>query len=276
MTSSHSAGIAKLVVIPIIALLVAMPLSTASGQISKTAWEQETAGSYPTGPGCFVLAYPSLTWSQTPCGGRVTNLMTVGNGNDYVGYSGSGSSKIIGDADGWVLSMSGFTSEYDSKVSVNSGVDYYSLQLNSQTFYTTVGGVSVLAWQQFIFENNGVSGGGVLFMQYWLLGYLNNNASCPSNWYPQGKSCVISTGGTNTNTGYWLVSSSGGVFGYGNASEANFNSGTSIEIEVHLWNATGYMITPTCSNSGYTGETNNLFLSSCSVNGAAYYVDENN
>jgi hypothetical protein len=249
--------------------------------------------------------------------------MTVGNVNDYVGYSGSGSSKIIGDADGWVLSMSGFTSEYDSKVSVNSGVDYYSLQLNSQTFYTTVGGVSVLAWQQFIFENNGVSGGGVLFMQYWLLGYLNNNASCPSNWYPQGKSCVISTGGTNTNTevpsnlanplkleGIAASSSVGNdvaklcdfsilycwsnsatnlvnlyanwhwtewnVFGYGNASEANFNSGTSIEIEVHLWNATGYMITPTCSNSGYTGETNNLFLSSCSVNGAAYYVDENN
>ena len=61
-----------------------------------------------------------------------------------------------------------------------------------------------------------------------------------------------------------------GVFGLGNLSQAQFNSGTSITVNLQEQDGSGTIITPTCDSIGFTGETNNLNLSgSCSVSG--YY-----
>ena len=56
------------------------------------------------------------------------------------------------------------------------------------------------------------------------------------------------------------------VFGVGDGSQANFNSGTTITVTNTLKDQSANVIVPSCVNSGYTGETNNLNLGSCSSN----------
>jgi hypothetical protein len=62
---------------------------------------------------------------------------------------------------------------------------------------------------------------------------------------------------------YWLQSEFN-VFGLGDGSQANFNAGTSITVANALKDQSGNVIVPSCVNAGYTGETNNLELGSCS------------
>jgi len=62
------------------------------------------------------------------------------------------------------------------------------------------------------------------------------------------------------------------VFGYGALSQANFNSGTTITVTNTLKDQSGNVIIPSCVNTGYTGETNNLNLGSCSSNGNGQIV----
>jgi hypothetical protein len=49
------------------------------------------------------------------------------------------------------------------------------------------------------------------------------------------------------------------VFGNGNGSQVNFNSGTTFAVQTSLYN--GNSFTPSCSQTSFTGETNNLSLS---------------
>ena len=62
------------------------------------------------------------------------------------------------------------------------------------------------------------------------------------------------------------------VFGVGSGSEANFNSGTTITVANALTDQSGNVIVPSCVNTGYTGETNNLNLDSCSSNNSGLIV----
>lgn len=56
------------------------------------------------------------------------------------------------------------------------------------------------------------------------------------------------------------------VFGYGNGAQAQFNSGTTITVRNLLFDSDARPIRTTCVNlPGYTGETNNLDLVSCST-----------
>ncbi len=63
----------------------------------------------------------------------------------------------------------------------------------------------------------------------------------------------------------WQYSESN-VFGVGSASQANFNSGTTITVTNTLKDQSTNVIVPSCVNTGYTGETNNLNLGPCSSN----------
>lgn len=58
------------------------------------------------------------------------------------------------------------------------------------------------------------------------------------------------------------------IFGLGDYSEAEFNSGTTITVANTLKDQSANVIVPSCVNTGYTGETNNLNLAanSCSPN----------
>ncbi len=56
------------------------------------------------------------------------------------------------------------------------------------------------------------------------------------------------------------------VFGVGSGSQAIFNSGTTITVTNTLRDQSTTVIVPSCVNTGYTGETNNLNLGPCSSN----------
>jgi hypothetical protein len=66
------------------------------------------------------------------------------------------------------------------------------------------------------------------------------------------------------------------VFGVGSGSQANFNFGTTITVTNSLKDQSGNAIVPSCVNTGYTGETNNLNLGSCSTNGNQIVFTESN
>ena len=56
------------------------------------------------------------------------------------------------------------------------------------------------------------------------------------------------------------------VFGVGSGSQANFNTGTTITVTNTLKDQSANVIVPSCVNTGYTAETNNLNLGTCSSN----------
>ena len=152
--------------------------------------------------GCFVAKYPSTVWQQVKCGTAPSipllpsRTLAVGGGGtaDYVATSAS---TLIGSSSG-SFQISGLTSETNTGgTGVPQGTDYYSLQIDTNTFTTSTtytGGKSTPAWEQFAFTNDPVSGGS-LFIQYWLVGYYHTYGSCPStSWTPyEGFSCYEST-----------------------------------------------------------------------------------
>jgi len=72
---------------------------------------------------------------------------------------------------------------------------------------------------------------------------------------------------------YWYLSEFN-VFGWGNGSQAQFNSGTKITV-VNTLTLNG-KLEPLCSNMGQTGETNNLNLGSCSSGNTYIQFTESN
>jgi len=283
--------------------------------------------------GCFEAKYPSTVWQASKCGTAPLQPLqpsraspsTVGNGNDEVAQAPSG--KLIGSSVGSFQSVTGLTSETDSKYGANE----FGLQVNSQTFTTSTtytSGKSATGWEQFVFIND-PSGeyGTQIYIQYWLLGYHSAYGSCSStgppngsSWMQSGSSCYANSPSTSVPTqtasnlanlilnGYANFGGSndeaelcisGGscysiaitdqvvnlylnwqdaefnVFGYGDGSQAIFNSGTSITVVNSLNDQNGNLIVPTCVVTGFTGETNNLNLGSCASNSGQIMFTEN-
>jgi len=300
--------------------MLTMSFSAASAQISKAEWGQIALTTNPSGPGCSSISYPSTTWTSTDCTNPPSGATTVGNGHDN--YASSGSTKI-GQVDGFVNSMTGFNGESDNE----SGTNHYSLQTNSQEFGTTYGGNSVTGWEQFIYNGNGASQNGSVWIEFWLIGYGTCPGTAPNSyvgvWQQSGSNCYANSDGRSTDIelpsnlahieseGIAATSGTGndisklcdfnlstcwsisipqvlnlylhwtqvewGVFGYDNGSRALFTSPVpTLDIEVHLWDGSGTQITPTCNSggfTGFTGETNNLNLGSCSVSGSMDYSE---
>ena len=303
-------------------LILTMPSSLKATTIAPVqlsnwpAWNRFISHTPTPRAGCFEAAFPSTVWQPAQCAtAPLIPLLpsTVGNGNDEVAESPS--STLIGSSSGSFQSISGLTSEVDSK----AGADYYTLQDNTNFFTTSTpytGNNSTRGWEQFVFANDG-SSLGFVFIQYWLINYQKNYGGCPSTGPPNGSSWMEYSGSCYANspgilapsesgsnlanlilTGYANFGSndqailciSGGscytmaitpqvvnlyqywqdaefnVFGYGDGSEANFNSGTSIAVSNSLADQQGKAFVPSCVNTGYTAETNNLNLGSCSSN----------
>ena len=104
---------------------------------------------------------------------------------------------------------------------------------------------------------------------------LGGYANFGSNGYDVDEFCIVGTGCDRIeitdqvlNLYQHWTDAEFNVFGYGNLSEANFNSGTTITVVNSLVDESGNAIAPSCYYYGYTGETNNLNLvpSSCSAN----------
>jgi len=228
--------------------------------------------------------------------------MTAGlTGADYVGQLCK-CPYPIGTATGQAMTETGYNyqlPETDSKM----GANYYSIQLNSNTYSITYNGVSTMGWTQFVLAES--PSGAQIYVQWWLLGYASNGRSCPFSWYASGSDCFmnsstnsetfhdagsltsISLGGSATSTQDTLTYCFAGtcdsvsgpdtvflsqnwyqvewnVVGYCCLSEAIFNQGAYLQIGVSL----GFPDPETmgCTTGGTTGEGNNMNLgSSCST-----------
>lgn len=142
----------------------------------------------PPGPGCWQTIYPNTKWVQMPCSQPDYSIVpTVGDGTDKFANSGSTNTAW---AQGSFSSVSGITTESDSgnPCGNSNGTghcsDYYSLQINTNSFQCTVVH-SVTCWQQFVFL--GVPTAGTIEVVYYLPGYYTSYTSCPSG-FSQGPS----------------------------------------------------------------------------------------
>jgi len=109
-----------------------------------------------------------------------------------------------------------------------------------------------------------------------LEGYANSNSNDGISYCISGTCYSVSLTDQVLNLyEYWQYSEFN-LFGYCCGSQANFNSGTSLTVVNALADHNENPITPTCELTGYTAETNNLNLGSCSPSSGEIVFTENN
>jgi hypothetical protein len=122
-----------------------------------------------------------------------------GTSNDYVDTS---SSTKIGEAYGYVSTASGVNTEADTGLQGGTGTNYYSLDDTTNIF--TISGGTYYGYNgevQFLFVNNPGASVGYVYIQYWLLNYINNPPfSCPGGWTqaPRSTYCYMNSVSYNT------------------------------------------------------------------------------
>lgn len=233
---------------------------------------------------------------------------TVGEGNDYAAKVTTG---MIKKTTGSFPKVTGVTSETGTLGANDYSLQLNSNFMNTAACDGAGNPPECRAWEQFIYA----SGYQVAFMQYWLInwsnpcpsGWLTSGNNCYTNSAavsaPQAPIIQLKTfklsgsakkGGTDKlvfAVGTQAYSTTGSdsvvdlatawtesefnIFGDGNGSEANFNSGSSLTVKVTVSNGTTNA--PTCaSGAGTSGETNNLALGICAgTGGTAPYIEFN-
>jgi hypothetical protein len=227
--------------------------------------------------------------------------LTVGNGNDYAAVTAGLTKSALGS----FPVVKGVKSEkgYDGapntySLQLNSGF------MTTAGCKGAADPADCLTWEQFVYS----SSSNAAFMQYWLIGYGNkcpaswasfegdcykNSAAAdvpqipitslhglkieatavaghldslvmttPTEAYTiTGKDSVVDLATAWNNSEFNVVGDGGG-------SQAKFNKGSSVTVEIGLRD--GAKTAPTCkAEDGTTGETNNLTLGTCSTTGGA-------
>lgn len=281
-------------------MLPTMALS--DGHADIHAWHGEMVLLEKPGNGCFAAKHPNLEWVEVDCvpAPETPHLPTpesadgTGNGKDY-------SALVVGNlttVTGSFEQIQGVTSLTDKRTGVANS---YTLQLNTGLFETPacVGSICK-GWQQYVYESHGDGGGGLLYIQYWLINY---GAACPSNWYTFDKSCyrnsqravgvppttyadlgTMKLSGSAESGGNDHTSLTVGPNAYavnppdnvldlaGRWAIAEFNIfgncclseavfNTGSRMDVRTTVHYGSLAEPTCVEAGFTGETNNLIRS---------------
>jgi hypothetical protein len=168
------------------------PLAAQSSPVAqgKEEWRKAMSKKALPKKGCFKALPGDTDWTETGC---VTppNIpylpkgapqpQTVGNGVDSQLQSSSPISALFGE----VIGADNITSESDGTV------DEYSLQVNTNTFLNPAAcngaadRTQCWGWQQYVFANYG-SGNGLVYIQYWLINYIN---ACPAGWTANESNC---------------------------------------------------------------------------------------
>ncbi|TAM82476.1 MAG: hypothetical protein EPN47_07365 [Acidobacteria bacterium] len=139
--------------------------------------------------GCFHATYPSLEWQEVACVAPPPPNVRFNVGATYGDYAAVRAlplTNLISSATGSFPAVAVKT-ETDS---LSNGADAYTLQLNTNNFFTTTAVDPVCptaspqckGFQQFIFENTN----GNVFMEYFLS--IPGATSCPSGWTSVGSS----------------------------------------------------------------------------------------
>jgi hypothetical protein len=236
-------------------------------------------------------------------GARAAGTQTVGNGADYAAVAHG----TITSATGSFPTVTGLTSETDG-----GQKNVYSLQLNSNFFTSAAcKGSGCQGWEQFVYSSSSeasfiqywlINYGNTCpttpyndWNQYQGSCYRNSTAvTIPQE--PATALATIKLAGTASKSTDTFVTTVGtkaysisandnvvdlasgwaanefNVVGDGGGSEAVFNKGTSITVE--LAQKDGTTKAPTCTaNDGTTGETNNLTLGTCTATaGSTGYI----
>lgn len=231
---------------------------------------------------------------------------TVGDGNDYAAVSAGLTTKATGSFP--VVSgvktekNNGNSSEYS--LQLNSNFSAASPACAKAKKPASCLGWEQFVFS----EDGGQEGSGVLFVQYWLIDYnkacpsgwmkfskdcfRNSDSSIGvpkqtikqlANLQLSGQasksldtSTLVTAAKAYTMTGkdnilglvkFWNASEFN-IIGNGNGSEATFNKGASITVQIALKDGT--TVAPICqANAGTTAETNNLNLGACTASGGA-------
>ena len=226
---------------------------------------------------------------------------TVGNGNDYAAVA----STLISSGVGSFPSVTGVTSERGANNRANTySIQLNSDFITTSVCNGAANPSSCLGWQQFVYTNSGQAfmqywlinygsncpAGG--WMSYQGSCYRNSNAvSVPTQVITQLGNLKVTgsavANGTDTmvfttaNNAYSTTGSDSvvrlaqawkqaeyNIVGDGGGSEAKFNRGASVTVQIALKDGT--TSAPSCQgNDGTTGETNNLSLGSCSTAGGS-------
>ena len=270
------------------------------------AWRVSMSLTPLPGSGCFKAAYPATEWRAVAC---VTaplrpfgqppsdsRALTVGNGADWSAKV----SGLISTSAGSFNKVTGVKRIRDPQAPI------FSLQLNSNFFTTSVCNGAAnpsqcLGWQQFV-----LSDPGYLFMQYWLINYGNR---CPSGWSTYQSDCyrnsnstsvprqtpkdlagLILTGVASGGQDKAMLATKGGdlsavgedtvvnlekgwntsefnVFGNGGGTSVKFNKGSALTVRISVDD--GSSSAPACVKDGFSGETNNLTLGTCTASGGS-------
>lgn len=283
----------------------AEPASKTAEALLHAAWRASISSEALPGKGCFTAAYPGMVWTRVACKkasdrpflpARGPSGFVVGNGNDYAAETGT----PIASAVASFPSIKGLKSETNEGSS-----DTYSLQLNSSYYVSPVcqgaqNPAGCRAWMQFVYSNPGGA-----FLEVWLIDYgftcpsgwgsysndcyLNSDqVNVPDQTLAELADLQLSgaavSGGNDTVklttsskayavtladsvvdlAGNWNTAEYN-LFGDGGGSEADFNAGTKITINIQLQD--GSTNAPICETDGFTLETNNLGLDRCRAAG---------
>lgn len=224
----------------------------------------------------------------------------VGNGNDFSAETGTPISRAIGS----FPSITGLKSETNQGASDTYSLQLNSSYYVAPVCDGAQNPSQCRAWMQFAYSNNAPTSGSA-FMEVWLINYgsncpkgwngftpdcyLNSNAvNVPNQKLSELKDIQVTgstvSGGNDTVkittakkayavtlpdsvidlAGNWNTAEFN-LFGDGGGSEAVFNTGTKIKVNVHVKD--GSTIAPTCITDGFTLESNNLGLNQCRTAG---------
>jgi hypothetical protein len=165
---------------------------------AREAWRAALLSTRRQKASCATATYPDKEWHEVPCG-PPPNRRPVAPRKRVVSHLGGDQFESdlslhangkIEMAEGSFDKVEGVTSEVGLAAGVtsqnNNGVpNSFSLQLNSNTFYTPTCSTTPACkgWVQFIYSSTTHSA----LIQYWLLSY---GSSCPAGWlFDGGFSC---------------------------------------------------------------------------------------
>lgn len=161
---------------------------------ARVDWRAAMLRTRPSKETCATATYPDQKWHEAPCGlppGRrpVAPRKRVEShlgGDQFESDMSLHANGKIESAEGSFDKVEGVTSEFDRAAGTTSENDTgvpnsFSLQLNSNTFYTPTCSTAPACkgWVQFIYAATEHSA----FIQYWLLSY---GTSCPAGWRSDG------------------------------------------------------------------------------------------
>jgi hypothetical protein len=178
-------------------------------QTAQHAWGRKMIQASLPSAGCFEAAYPVVKWSRVACvrppnipfSSRTTSRLKadyIGNTFDYelqtLPFPMAGAIGSFPRVENVKTVVSCLLKNIKNGTCVTDpyGPDSYSLQLNSNNFWTAVCPDQCMGWEQFVYTNfpNYYSNkGGLLIIQDWYLKTGNNKIKCQSGWNSSGGSC---------------------------------------------------------------------------------------